>query len=557
VHIQNIRIRNFRSLRDVELKGLGNLIVIVGKNSSGKSNLLEALSIFFSDFSVIGGNTPGLDEYYWFNKKTEDSVEFELNISLSEEELGKIFGAKLLEDLRSYPDTFSTMLEIKRRMNKQGTWETTDLECSGVSIVKDNKPADSKEVFRKFNPEKTAAKDDIVFGLTAPSTNEINNIITAISTLVGRKFELISQIRDVQNPIARRVTLVDSKIQSALWTLDQSIKSDEEEKFQSIEGSFTNVTGKQLDPAQGQVYIRRQQRRFPLYLEGGGIQASIQLVFELKNEMDKYSVFGVEEPEAHLHSELQRKLFDELKCLSTDCQLFITTHSPTFVDRADLDTVWISRFTNGETTFEKAAELTEILGELGIKPSDVLFFANKILFVEGKTEEIVIPAFAQKLQVDLGDIAIIAVEGKTKARLNLKTWLKITRGILPMFLLLDKDAEAEIGELEKENLIKRGTFHVWRLGSIESYYPLPLLKKALTELDERYHMEMDVNAIVNEIKTGKLPPDKIDIGEEKDRLLDKKWKVLLAESVANLIREEKQVGIDDEVKTVLNEAIGT
>jgi len=31
----------------------------------------------------------------------------------------------------------------------------------------------------------------------------------------------------------------------------------------------------------------------------------------------------------------------------------------------------------------------------------------------------------------------------------------------------------------------------------------------------------------------------------------------LAESVANLIREEKQVGIDDEVQTVLNEAIGT
>jgi hypothetical protein len=126
-----------------------------------------------------------------------------------------------------------------------------------------------------------------------------------------------------------------------------------------------------------------------------------------------------------------------------------------------------------------------------------------------------------------------------------------------MFLLLDKDAETEIGELEKENLIKRGTFHVWRLGSIESYYPLPLLKKALTELDQRYHIEMDVNAIVNEIKSGKLPPDKIDIGEEKERLLDKKWKILLAESVANLIREEKQVGIDDEVQTVLNEAIGT
>jgi len=348
--------------------------------------------------------------------------------------------------------------------------------------------------------------------------------------------------------------LIDSKLQSSLWTLDQSVKAEEEEKCVEIETAFSNITDKRLDPAQGQVYIRRQRRRFPLYLEGGGVQASIQLVFELRNEMDKYSCFGIEEPEAHSHPEFQRRLFNELKSLSEHCQLFVTTHSPTLTDRTDLKKMWISKFADGETTLEQASELKQIVEELGLKPSDVLFFADRILFVEGKCEEVVIPAFAEKLNMNLEDVAIISVEGKNQARLNLKTWVKTTRGMFPLFLLLDKNAEAEIKQLEKEKLIKLGNYHVWQRGSIESYYPLPLLKKGLDELNQRYNLEMDVGTIMKRIKNLQLLPDKIDIGE-KQALLDKSWKVLLAESIARLIRKEKEPEIPEEVRITLRRAI--
>lgn len=558
MQIESIQIKNFRSLRNVQLFGLENLTVLIGKNSSGKSNLLEALGIFFDDFAVIGGNTAGLDEYYWFNKKTENPIEFELSIKLTNEELEKIFKPEHREFLEE--TKFWGVLHIKRKIiNKQGAWETTLLECSGASIVKDNKPVNPADIFKKVlspRTEEATASSAKFAESSVLSTNELNAIINQISSIVGKKFELISQIRDVKNLIARRVTLVDSTFQSALWTLDQSIKSDEEEKFQSIEESFSNIAQKQLDPAQGQVYIRRQQRRFPLYLEGGGIQASLQMVFTLKNEMNMYSIFGIEEPEAHLHSELQRKLFDELKSLSGDCQLLITTHSPTFVDRADLNTVWVSRFVDGETTFERTKELVEIVKELGIKPSDVLFFANQILFVEGKSDQIVIPAFAKRLKIDLTDVAIVSVEGKSKTERNLKTWVRTTHGVLPIFLLLDRDAETEIVELEKQNLIERGRYHVWRRGSIECYYPLSLLKKALNELNERYSLEMDVSQILNKVKSQELPPDKIDLGEKRGNL-DRSWKVLLAESIANLLRKEKDVDIDDEVRTALSNATTT
>lgn len=424
--------------------------------------------------------------------------------------------------------------------------------CSGLLLVVDNKSVDPKNVPVSLSTDDgvtPATTSSVIFGFPPEA---FNLILQKIASAVKGKYKLITQIRDVKNPMTHRITLVDSELQSALWTLDQSIKRDEEDKYARIGATFREVTGKQLDPAQGQVYIRRRDRRFPLQLEGGGIQASIQLIFSVSNEIDKYSLFGIEEPEAHSHAELQRSLFGELKSLSEQCQIIITTHSPTFADRSNLDNVWISKFVDDETVVDKASELKEITEELGIKPSDILFFADQILFVEGKSEEIVLPAFAEKLGIDLTDVAILPVEGKGNARQNLKASLKITRGMLPIFLILDKDAEPEIETLRNDRLIESGTYHIWGDGSIESYYPIPLVEAALNEVNERYNLLMNVSDIMKKIKGKELTPDKIDLGEKR-KLLDKTWEVILAESVARLLRTEKQVAISDELRRVLKD----
>ena len=48
--ISGLRIQNFRSCRAVELPGLDKLTVLVGANNTGKSNVLKALSLFFTGF---------------------------------------------------------------------------------------------------------------------------------------------------------------------------------------------------------------------------------------------------------------------------------------------------------------------------------------------------------------------------------------------------------------------------------------------------------------------------------------------------------------------------
>lgn len=52
MHLDSLKIQNFRLLEDIEVKKLGHVNLIVGKNNSGKSTVLEALALLASGFEL-------------------------------------------------------------------------------------------------------------------------------------------------------------------------------------------------------------------------------------------------------------------------------------------------------------------------------------------------------------------------------------------------------------------------------------------------------------------------------------------------------------------------
>ena len=44
--IEKLDVRHFRGLKDLSLKGLGRINVLLGDNNSGKTSLLEAIQFF-------------------------------------------------------------------------------------------------------------------------------------------------------------------------------------------------------------------------------------------------------------------------------------------------------------------------------------------------------------------------------------------------------------------------------------------------------------------------------------------------------------------------------
>lgn len=141
--IIDAKIKNFRSLSNVSFEQLGNFIVLIGENSSGKTNIIEILNLFFSDFSVIGGDTsPALKEAVaWYGKRPRRPIEVVLTIQLDEEECERLFEIdELLKIMKEkYPEDYKKIV-ICRQVVKPGVlWMTKYLKLGGLDLVKDDK----------------------------------------------------------------------------------------------------------------------------------------------------------------------------------------------------------------------------------------------------------------------------------------------------------------------------------------------------------------------------------------------------------------------------------
>ncbi len=136
---------------------------------------------------------------------------------------------------------------------------------------------------------------------------------------------------------------------------------------------------------------------------------------------EEISVLLVEEPEAHLHPQLLDLLFEFFRKANNDSriQLFITSHSPTLVAKADIDSIHIMNFHNDEGSLVsiKNTALNDI-DKLNLKryldvTKSQMFFARRIIFVEGISEAILLSEFAKLLgkPFDKYSVEIVNISG--------------------------------------------------------------------------------------------------------------------------------------------------
>lgn len=401
MRIREIEIQNFRSLHRIKMEGLGDFVILVGRNGSGKSNILEALELFFADLNLATDVEKQATPELWFDKRTDKPIDMRLVIELEKSEqrdddIHRIFTKELLALLKlDAPPQKGRKLTIRRKIVGK-VWKTVELSLENIFRLDDGK------VFFQSIPapqpaESTPAQGAVKVSPGAALEPEASQLLLkTITTEFKNEFRMIRGPREsTERPAApARAAILDAESKAFYTTLALERDRTKEEQWNEYANEFERFSGRRLQVRGTEIEFRHGDLALSLELSGSGDQAILILMRQFYPERWFY---GIEEPETRLHHDYIRKLFEYLRKVSEDWQLFIATHSPVFVDKAFLRNTWLTRFEGKATKITRLenSELRNVLFELGVRPSD-FFFANHVLFVEGRLRKYLCPYWRKR-----------------------------------------------------------------------------------------------------------------------------------------------------------------
>lgn len=312
--LKSLYIKNYRNLEELEIKTLGRVNLLVGKNNTGKSSVLEALAIYAAcgDLSEI---VKILQYRYETIKNDGKSTKF-----VDTYELERLFNFKENNQARSADEEFNIVISPINKANAE-EYAKNDFVELFIQPEKSSFARNANFFSNKYNesqlPEQTATF--IAKWNEGSATFFYNNTNTKIE----------GEPKVIRHKLIHASTFsLDENAE--LW--DQIIFTNKEE--------IVNRVLKLLEPKLDRIYYRTAgSLRVPIYkLEGSynqiplgsmgdGINRILSLVLALVNCEGGFLL--IDEFENGLHHSVQEKVWKILMQVADelDVQVFATTHS--------------------------------------------------------------------------------------------------------------------------------------------------------------------------------------------------------------------------------------
>jgi len=409
--LKKFNIKNFRCIADISLGFNNGVNILIGENNSGKTAVIDALRICLSygkqwresyvsisDFRIDKG-TPG---------DPLGDIEFHLYFEIEKPVETGIFHDFLCvvgEDKQELQLHFKYYIDEKKGVQKV-KYKVWGGENEGQVIT--------PEVLDLFYFVHLDALRDAVQFLRPIKGNRLGELYSKLVTDNDKKKAMAGKVRKI---------LDDDKDWSGL-ILSGREKVNQHLKETSIDGKEQNVIidflpfefRKIVDTLRVQMPVYNEalikdgidQRFLELYQNGLGYNHLIYTAIVLGDlskqrelEEEAYIALLIEEPEAHLHPQLQNIFFNYLNKLNEiGFQIFISSHSPTITAKAELDSLIVLQ--NQEEKIQSFSVKNSILDDSNKKylhkfldvTKSQLFFSNGVIFVEGISEALLIPIFS-------------------------------------------------------------------------------------------------------------------------------------------------------------------
>ncbi len=267
----------------------------------------------------------------------------------------------------------------------------------------------------------------------------------------------------------------------ATLLLQFKVRRGGEERFEAIQSTVGSILGVKFNAWEAEISDSKSRTaeididNFLLEVNGAGVREALRLILDL--ELNNASLALIEEPEVHLHPGLASTVAGYLRQKSRTVQMFVATQSTEFVDSVTFQNAYlISRDLSNQTVCQRMSAEEAVLRiptELGLRLSSVFMF-DRLVFVEGQIDEMVLRTMAGTLGLDLtkSNVGFVQMGGvRNFAHFAAEGTLELlSRRKIRMWFVTDRD-ERDDREVQKmvERLGERAKLIVFKRRELENY----------------------------------------------------------------------------------------
>ena len=368
--IEKIRIKNFKVYQDTEIRDLPNMCVFLGANGAGKSTLFEVFG-FLSDALKSNVKTAlnkrgGYKEVYSRNGVGDIEIEIKFRNPDVEGKKQPLITYELSVCLgeTNMPVVSKEVLSYRRGQTGKPFKFLDFSNGKGYATTNEEQFEFEKQAFKEQRKEEILDSPDIL-AIKGLGQFQRFQAISSFRRLLENWYVSNFQIQAAQN-------IEDTGLSEHLSTTGDNLAQVTKYIYENYPETFRKILDKMkervpgidkveaTETIDGRIVLQFSDGSFKdpfisRFVSDGTIKMFAYLV--LLNDPKPHPLLCIEEPENYLHPELLVELAEEFRDYANrGGQVFISSHSPDFVNALELEELFWLNKDKGFTSIKRASD---------------------------------------------------------------------------------------------------------------------------------------------------------------------------------------------------------